>query len=102
MTSLSGRTIRAFTSIPFAAPPVDELRFKAPQKVKPWDKVLRTQQETPKCVQINPFARTKLPANYSVEGQEDCLYLNVYAPESRDDGQKLPVLVWIHGGVSYF
>lgn len=93
MLSQSGRTIRAFTGIPYAKPPVGELRFKPAQKMTPWDGILRTQNRPPLCIQFNPFTRV-----FKVEGQEDCLYLNVYAPEKYS--KKLPVLVYIHGGVS--
>ena len=76
LTSESGRTIRAFMGIPYAEPPVKDLRFRAPVKVKPWPGILLAQQEPPMCTQLNPFIRSR-----KVEGQEDCLYLNVYAPE---------------------
>lgn len=75
LTSESGRTIRAFMGIPYAEPPVGNLRFRAPVKVKQWQGILLAQKEPPKCTQKDPFSRTE------IEGQEDCLYLNVYAPE---------------------
>ena len=120
MTSISGKTIRAFMSIPYAAPPVGELRFKAPIKPKPWyNQVLLAQSEPSMCTQTNIFDRD----DRSVFGQEDCLYLNVYTPDvcisyhfylkSRfvslfsqlqlnltTTNKKLPVMVWLHGGVS--
>ena len=77
MTSHSGRSIRAFMSIPFAEPPVGDLRFKAPQKNKPWTGILNAQNPPPACTQTNMLTRY----DKSVFGQEDCLYLNVYAPE---------------------
>lgn len=76
LTSESGRSIRAFMGIPYAEPPVGNLRFKAPVKVKAWQGILKAQTEPPKCIQVDPFTRSK-----TVEGREDCLYLNVYAPE---------------------
>lgn len=78
LTSESGRTIRAFMGIPYAEPPVGKLRFKAPSKVKQWMGILMAQSEPPKCTQIDPYSRSK-----TVEGQEDCLYVNVYAPKVR-------------------
>ncbi|KAG5668733.1 hypothetical protein PVAND_016660 [Polypedilum vanderplanki] len=98
MTSLSGRDIRAFMGIPYAAPPIGDLRFKVPQKVKPWGKLnLLAHNEPPMCTQTNIFG--DLTARI-VTGQEDCLYLNVYTPEISDDkkAKKWPVLVWLHGG----
>lgn len=76
LTSESGRTIRAFMGIPYAEPPVGNLRFRAPVKVKPWQGILIAQKEPPMCTQRDPFSRSQ-----TTEGQEDCLYLNVYAPE---------------------
>jgi para-nitrobenzyl esterase len=62
--------------IPYAAPPVNELRFKGPQPVEPWyHKILYAQKEAPACSQANFFDPTP-----KYEGQEDCLYLNVYTP----------------------
>lgn len=76
LTSESGKTIRAFMGIPYAQPPVGKLRFRAPVKVKAWQGVLLAQKEPPMCTQKDPFSRWT-----EVQGQEDCLYLNVYAPE---------------------
>jgi Carboxylesterase family len=74
LTSESGRTIRAFMGIPYAQPPLGNLRFRAPAKVSRWEGILMAHNEPPMCTQSNPETG-------KVEGQEDCLYLNVYAPE---------------------
>lgn len=74
LTSESGRTIRAFMGIPYAEPPVGNLRFRAPVKVNRWEGILMAHNEPPMCTQPNPMTK-------KAEGQEDCLYLNVYAPE---------------------
>lgn len=95
ITSESGRTISAYIGIPFASPPVGDLRFKAPQKVASWNGTLVTQNEGPKCPQIDSFLGSSV-----FEGDEDCLYLNVYVPETTTT-EPLDVLVWIHGGVLY-
>lgn len=77
-----------YKGIPFAAPPVGELRWKAPQPVVPWDGILDATDYAP-C----PMQHGNNPYGYS----EDCLYLNIWSPaESPKD--KLPVLVWIYGG----
>lgn len=76
MTSVSGRTIRAFMGIPYAEPPVDDLRFRPPVNKKIYMGVLMAHEEPPMCLQADPFARSR-----KLQGQEDCLYLNVYAPE---------------------
>jgi carboxylesterase type B len=82
MRSTSGRPIRAFLGIPYAAPPVGKLRFKGPQPVEPWyHSTLYAHEEKPMCSQVNSFAMSK--SDMKFEGQEDCLYINVYSPEVR-------------------
>ncbi|KAL0852090.1 hypothetical protein ABMA28_000334 [Loxostege sticticalis] len=97
MKTREGKDISAFTSIPFAAPPIDDLRFKAPVPVEPWEGVLDGTKTTPACVQRNPYIRQK-----EIVGQEDCLYLNIYTPYTSNDlineNKLLPVMVFIHGG----
>jgi len=78
--------IRTFKGIPFAAPPVGDLRWKAPQPVKSWDDVLKAYKFAPGSVQ-----------NQKLEQSEDCLYLNVWT-QAKSAKDKLPVMVWIHGG----
>lgn len=95
MSSESGRTISSFLGIPFARPPVGDLRFKAPQKAIPWDGTRLAQLDPPKCPQIDTFTGPSV-----FEGEEDCLYVNVYVPE-RSTSEPLDVLVWIHGGVVF-
>ncbi|CAG9809984.1 unnamed protein product [Chironomus riparius] len=98
MTSISGRGIRAFLGLPYAAPPIGELRFKAAKKPTPWfQDSLLAHNEPPMCTQINIYDRTKK----RVIGQEDCLYLNVYTPNiniTEKNFKKLNVMVWFHGG----
>ncbi|KDR18975.1 venom carboxylesterase-6-like [Zootermopsis nevadensis] len=92
MTSRSGRTFHAFLGIPYAAPPVGELRFKAPEPPQPWGNILNATQDGPMCMQKN-----YLEPNPRVQGQEDCLYLNVYTPDLLPK-VPLEVIVNIHGG----
>ncbi|XP_063634693.1 juvenile hormone esterase-like [Cydia splendana] len=91
------RNISAFTSIPYAQPPVGELRFKAPVPVNEWSVTLDATKSSPACVQRNPYVRQP-----EIVGQEDCLYLNIYTPytseELANDHKLLPVMVFIHGG----
>ncbi|KAG4068919.1 hypothetical protein HA402_005067 [Bradysia odoriphaga] len=92
MTSRTGRTISGFLGIPFASPPVGDLRLRAPQELTPWNGTLFTQQQRSKCPQIDTFAGSTV-----FEGDEDCLFVNVYVPETKSNA-RLDVLVWIHGG----
>ncbi|XP_032527380.2 juvenile hormone esterase-like [Danaus plexippus] len=97
METRKGRKISAFTSIPYAKPPLDELRFEAPIPISPWEGTLNATKESPICVQRNPYIRQK-----EIVGQEDCLYLNIYTPFLGNDEvpekDLLPVMVFIHGG----
>ncbi|PNF33591.1 hypothetical protein B7P43_G14683, partial [Cryptotermes secundus] len=96
LTSRKGREIFAFQGVPYAKPPVGELRFKPPQPAEPWTGVLDATKEAPMCVQRGLF-----PSDIEVRGQEDCLYLNVYTPRISKSGSEaapLDVMVWVHGG----
>jgi para-nitrobenzyl esterase len=80
--------VTSFKGIPFAAPPVGELRWRPPQPAAKWKGVRQTTQFGHDCMQ--------LPSIFSHSPAEDCLYINVWTPEHH--GQNLPVMVWIYGG----
>ncbi|MBW8896982.1 MAG: carboxylesterase family protein [Massilia sp.] len=84
--------VRTWFGVPYAAPPIGQNRWRAPQGVVPWKGVRETTAFSPACRQT----ATWIPKPQS----EDCLYLNVWAPTTAK-GQKLPVMVWIHGGGYY-
>lgn len=84
--------VRIWKGIPFASPPLGDLRWRAPEDPAGWDGVLETIASADMCPQIE----TDLYGNTSVVGAEDCLYLDVYSPAGADGD--LPVYVWIHGG----
>lgn len=85
--------IYVFRGIPFAAPPVGDLRWKAPQPVQAWDGVFNTAGKfAPSCPQ-----QKMIPGADQLEFSEDCLYLNIWTP-AKTTGEKLPVMVWIYGG----
>ncbi len=83
-----------FLGIPFAQPPVGDLRWKPPQPVKDWSGVLKADQFGPGCPQLPIFSDMKF--RFPKES-EDCLYLNVWTPAGRGN-KKLPVLVYFYGG----
>ena len=86
--------IRAFKGIPFAQPPVGELRWKEPQPVKNWQGVRKTNQFGPRAMQRAVFGDMGFRSNGM---SEDCLYLNVWTP-AKSASEKLPVLVYFYGG----
>lgn len=86
--------VRAFKGIPFAAPPVGELRWQAPQAVKTWQGVRKADQFGPRCMQRPIFG----DMGFRSKGMsEDCLYLNVWTP-AKSGRERLPVLVYFYGG----
>src|SRR6185437_4501961 len=83
------RTMREFLGIPYAAPPIGELRWQPPQPAPRWKKPRDATHFAPHCAQnASPFGVASV--------SEDCLYLNVYTPKR--GGGNHPVMVWIHGG----
>jgi para-nitrobenzyl esterase len=92
-TSADG--VRVFKGIPFAAPPVGALRWKAPQPVVPWKKEREADAFAPQCMQL-PYPAGSPYAGPAQTTSEDCLYLNVWTTAKA--GDKRPVMVWIHGG----
>ena len=89
--------VRAYFGVPFAAPPVRELRWREPQPVPPWNGVLDADRPAPECMQT---LRAHDINHYFGEEStsEDCLYLNVWAPPDATSGAHRPVIVWIYGG----
>ncbi len=100
VTSSAGCEV--FRGIPYAAPPVGELRWRAPQPAAPWDTVRLCSDWGPMCYPMmwarrgNFYAMEYRDTTASVRVSEDCLYLNIWIPKG--ERRRLPVMVWIHGG----
>ncbi|MFG2328087.1 carboxylesterase/lipase family protein [Streptomyces sp. NPDC048604] len=82
-----------FLGVPYAAPPVADLRFRPPRQAARWTGTREATRQAPACVQFLPVGLSD-PDHVS----EDCLYLDVYRPRHARPGDRLPVLFWIHGG----
>lgn len=95
MQTRNGRNIFAYQGIPYAEPPVNKLRFKKPKLLSTpaWTGTFAATSKATKCVQMNS---AKIPY-FKIVGDEDCLQLNVYVPETAMK-KPLPVMVWFHGG----
>lgn len=107
--------ITVFRGIPYAKPPVDELRWREPQPAEAWDGVLEAGDFAPMPMQPLPGSDEFYGREWQIDADtpmaEDCLYLNIWTPalrgcgsgseirtDSRCDGHGLPVMVWLYGG----
>ncbi len=84
-----------YKGIPFAAPPIGDLRWRAPQPHAAWTEVLKADKFAPACMQV-PIVMPALGLD-ALTVNEDCLYLNVWTP-AKTPKDKLAVMVWIYGG----
>ncbi len=87
--------VETFLGIPYAAPPVGQLRWRAPQPMPAWQGVRKATQHGHDCMQ-EPFPSDAAPLG--TKPAEDCLVINVWRPAGSKSGDRLPVLFWIFGG----
>jgi len=98
--------VARFAGIPFAKPPVGDLRWRAPQPAPAWDGVRNAAEFGAACLQLDLLRATGVtkvemrmkPQAFIKSQSEDCLTLNIWKPAAARAGAKLPVMVWFHGG----
>ena len=97
--SVAANGAHVWRGVPFAAPPVGPLRWKAPRPAQPWQGELAALQNGNPCVQDLSLAHPFVDDDGDgLIGSEDCLYLNVFAPADASPADALPVMYFIHGG----
>lgn len=94
--------VSVFKGIPYAAPPVGELRWRPPQPPEPWEGVRKCGSFAPAAMQFihndpESFYGKEFPLYEGLQLSEDCLYLNVWTPAKAPE-EKVPVMMWVHGG----
>ncbi|XP_071119428.1 acetylcholinesterase-like [Haliotis cracherodii] len=101
-TVLGSKKIEQYFSVPYAAPPVGELRYEDPEEPTTWKGILNTTVFPPACPQISSmwsYVKSHRPGFKNSD--EDCLYINMYVPQTGESESKLEVLVHIHGGSNH-
>ncbi|KAL9970952.1 hypothetical protein ACROYT_G023418 [Oculina patagonica] len=93
-----GKVVHEYLGIPYAEPPVGELRFAAPKPVKSWSGIKQATEFGASCVQIESLPIPGVDKTQTKMKSEDCLFLNVFVPSSIKPDDKMAVMVWIHGG----
>ena len=88
--------VRTWRGLPYAAPPVDDLRWRAPETAAEWDDVRDASSFGAACFQGGGYEYGDVVVEPRAQTSEDCLYLNVTRPAASDEA--LPVIVWLHGG----
>ncbi|MBB6147407.1 para-nitrobenzyl esterase [Silvibacterium bohemicum] len=96
LQGLDNHGVHEYLGIPYAQPPVGGLRWQPPQAYPQWTETRQATRFGPTCAQVTTLGAFAGPAN----SNEDCLYLNVFAPKQAGS-EKLAVLVWIHGGGNF-
>ncbi|CAN5467276.1 carboxylesterase/lipase family protein [soil metagenome] len=90
--------VQVWKGIRYAAPPVGELRWRAPQPPEPWTDVA----DAFDFGSVSPQPQSPIPLGAGTQTSEDCLFLNVWSPSGAEPGAGKPVMVWVHGGAYIF
>jgi para-nitrobenzyl esterase len=93
ISGVSERGLSVYRGVPFAAPPVGNLRWRPPAAVAPWSGIRKADAFAAACMQEGVSMPGETPPTVS----EDCLYLNIWTP-AKSRAEHLPVIVWIYGG----
>ena len=93
--TINGGKVRAWLGLPYAAPPIGDKRWKAPEPPAKWKGTRDATRFGAHCAQVRVFEDMIFQDSGP---SEDCLFLNIYAPASASSKDKLPVMFWIHGG----
>lgn len=97
--SVNGRGVYQYLGIPYAVPPVGDLRFRKPKPIQQWSQTLIANRMPPACIQ---YASYNFPWRDTQSNKsEDCLYLNIWVPDIKSKKcykPKIPVMFWIYGG----
>ena len=101
ISGVSENELNVYKGVPFAAPPIGDLRWRSPMPVEPWTGTRKADTFAPACMQVG----VSMPGETPPAVSEDCLYLNIWTPaqaktttKSTPVRQPLPVIVWIYGG----
>jgi para-nitrobenzyl esterase len=93
VTGVREGELSVYKGVPFAAPPIGDLRWRPPARVAPWTGTRETDVFAPACMQVG----VSMPGETPPAVSEDCLYLNIWTP-AKSAQEHLPVMVWIYGG----
>jgi para-nitrobenzyl esterase len=85
--------LSVYKGVPFAAPPIGDLRWRPPARVAPWTGTRKADVFAPACMQVG----VSMPGETPPAVSEDCLYLNIWTP-TKSAYAHLPVIVWVYGG----